>query len=277
MKGSGFLVQFGQDGPNGDLGLLGRNLPHLDVMLLAQVVLNVIGQLVPSRLDALLHHDTAQGDDGDLGGAASDIDHHVALRGLHVQADTEGGRHRLENKVDIASSRVLRGITDRTDFHFRTAGRDAHHQFEVGGEEAAMTGVHLLDEAADHHFCSVEVCNNTIPQRTYGLDAGVGFLVHQFSLLAQGDALPCLVVDGHDGRFVQGYLVVPEDNGISRSQVYGQFLIEKSHIVFFCFVQLVVKITKNFLYSHKVFCDGKKKVSDSYSRWNGHPDGRLCA
>ena len=193
-------------------------------MLLAQVVLNVIGQLVPSRLDALLHHDTAQGDHGDFRRTASDIHHHVALRGLHVQADTEGGRHRLENKVDIASSRVLRGITDRTDFHFRTAGRDAHHHFQAGGEQALVLAVHLFDETADHHLGRVEVRDHAVFQRTDGLDARVGPLMHQFGLLAQGNAGTGLVIDGHDTRLVQYDLVVLEDDGVGRSKVNGELL-----------------------------------------------------
>ena len=88
-----------------------------------------------------------------------------------------------------------------------------------------MTGVHLLDEPADHHLRGIEVCDNAVPERTHGLDAGIGFFVHQFGLLAQGDALPCLVVDGHDGGFVQRNLVILENDGVGCAQVDSKLLI----------------------------------------------------
>ena len=48
--------------------------------------------------------------------------------------------------------------------------------------------------------------------------------MHQFGLLAQGDAGTRLVIDGHDARFVQHDLVVLEDDGVGRSKVNGELL-----------------------------------------------------
>ena len=48
--------------------------------------------------------------------------------------------------------------------------------------------------------------------------------MHQFGLLAQGDAGTGLVIDGHDARLVQYDLVVLEDHGIGRSKVNGELL-----------------------------------------------------
>ena len=228
-----FHVQLGDDGAHGNLDLLRRGLAHLDHMLLAQVVLDIGREDVTRHPDGILLDDAAQGDDGDFRGAASDVHHHVAFRGFHVQADTEGGGHGFVDQVDVAAAGVLRRVAHSPDFHFRRAGRNAHHQLEVGGEQAAVTGVHLLDEAADHHFRRVEVGDNAVTERTHCLDAGIRFFVHQFSLLAQGDALPCLVVDGNDRRLVQGNLVILENDGIGSAQVDSQLLIQESkrHIV----------------------------------------------
>ena len=97
-----------------------------------------------------------------------------------------------------------------------------------------VTGVHLLDEAADHHFGGIEVGDDAVPQGAHGLDAGVGLLVHQFGLLAQGDAFPRLVVDGYDGGLVQRNLVILENDGVGGAQIHCKLLIQKvkSHILF---------------------------------------------
>ena len=70
----GLGVQLGQDGTHGDLDLLRRGLAHADDVLLAQVVLDVGREDVAGHADGILLDDAAQGDDGDLGGAASDVD-----------------------------------------------------------------------------------------------------------------------------------------------------------------------------------------------------------
>ena len=87
-----------------------------------------------------------------------------------------------------------------------------------------MFAVHLFDKTADHHLGSVEVRNHAVFQRTDGLDARVGTLVHQLGFLAQGDAGTGLVIDGHDARLVQYNLVVLENHGIGRSKVDSELL-----------------------------------------------------
>ena len=88
-----------------------------------------------------------------------------------------------------------------------------------------MTGVHLLYEAADHHFRCVEVCDNAVTERAYGFDSGVCLLMHELGFLAKCDAFSGLVVNGDDGGFVQHYLVILEDDGVGGSKVNCQFLI----------------------------------------------------
>ena len=127
---------------------------------------------------------------------------------------------------------MLGGVAHGPDFHLGTARRDAHHNLEVGGEEAAVLAVHLLDEAADHHFGGIEVGDNAVAQRPYGLDSGVAALVHELGLRAYGDALAAIVIYCDDARLVQHYLVVLIDDGVGRSEVYCEFLIqrEKCHL-----------------------------------------------
>ena len=222
-----FFVQLREDGAHGNLDFFRRGFTYFNHVLLTQVVLDIGRENVAGHTHGILHHNAAQGDDGDFRGTTSNVYHHIALRRLHIQADTQGCCHGLIDEVYVPAAGVLRGVADGTDFHLRGAGRNAHHQFEVGGEQAAVTGIHLLDEAADHHFRGVEVCNDAIPQGTHRLDAGIGFLVHEFGLLTQGNAFAGLVVDGHYRGLVQGNLVILENDGVGGTQVDSQFLIQK--------------------------------------------------
>ena len=127
----------------------------------------------------------------------------------------------------VTAAGVLRGVADGADLDFRRTGRDADDDLEVRREEALVLGIDLADKAADHHFGRLEVGDDPVPERADGLDAGVGPFVHQLGLLADGDALVGMVVDGDDRRLVEGDLVILEDDGVRRAQVDGQFLCQK--------------------------------------------------
>ena len=268
-EGFGFGVQLGEDGAHRDLDLFRRGFTHADDVLLAQVVLDVGREDIAGHADGVLLDDTAQGDDGDFGGAAADVDDHVALRRLDVQADTEGRGHRFEDQVDVPAAGVLGGVTDGTDLHFRGAAGDAHDQLQVRGEEAAVPGVDLADETADHHLGRVEVRDHAVhlgrvevrdhavTQRTDGADAGVRLLMHELGLLAEGDALVGGIVDGDDGGLVQNDLVVLENDRVGRAKVHCELLVQETecHIVIFKFdrMELSPKLRKKNYIRVKIF------------------------
>lgn len=84
-----------------DLELLGGALPDEEVVLLADVEDDGLVHLVPGDAETLRAHDPAQGDDGDVRGAAPDVHHH-APRGLgHVDPRPDGGRQGFLNEVDL--------------------------------------------------------------------------------------------------------------------------------------------------------------------------------
>ena len=76
-------------------------------MLLPEVVLDVARENVTCGADAVLLHQAAKGDHGDLSGASAYVHHHVPLRGEDVQTDAECGRHRLVHQIDVPSSGML--------------------------------------------------------------------------------------------------------------------------------------------------------------------------
>ena len=220
-------VKVGDDGADGDFDLFGGRFARLDVVLLAEVGLDVGGEDVAGDADGVLLDDAAEGDDGDFRRAATDIDDHVAARGFYVETDSEGCGHRFINQVDVASSGVFGGVADGADLDFGRSGRDAYDDLQVRREEALMLAVDFADKTADHHFSGLEVCDDAVPQRADSLDAGIGPFVHQLGLLSDCDAFVRMVVNGYDRRLVQGDLVVLEDDGIGRPEVHCQLLRKK--------------------------------------------------
>ena len=92
-EGFGLHLEFGNDAADGYLDLLRGGFTHADVVLLAEVILDIARKYVTGNADTVLDHDAAQRNHGDFGGAAADVDDHVALRGFHVETDSEGSSH----------------------------------------------------------------------------------------------------------------------------------------------------------------------------------------
>ena len=108
-------------GADGDLCLLGRNLADFDIVLLAEILLDIVGKLVSGSLDALLLHNTSEGNDSYLGSTTSDIYDHVTFRSLDIESDTEGSSHRLVDKINIPSACMLGRVTHGPDLDFGTS------------------------------------------------------------------------------------------------------------------------------------------------------------
>src|SRR5687768_4398328 len=80
---------------DGDLDVLGRSLPHEQVVLAARETDDVSVHLVATDAHAARYHDPAQADDGDLGGAAADVDDEAAGRLADRKPGTDRRGHRL--------------------------------------------------------------------------------------------------------------------------------------------------------------------------------------
>jgi len=58
-------------------------------------------------------------------------------------------------------------------------------------------------------------------------DVFVGLAVHHHGTLADGYDLLRVALHGDDGRLVDDYLVVVYDNRVGRTEVNGDFLVQK--------------------------------------------------
>ena len=194
-------------------------------MLLTDIALDVVGKDVAGRIDRLGADDAAQRDAGDLRRTAADVDDHVAFGRLDVEARTQRRGHRFVDHVDFAASGVLGRIAHGTYLDVGRSRWDADHHPQRGGEKAAR-GLDFLDHAAQHQLRGIEIGDHAVLQRPDRLDVRVGLFVHLARLVADGDHLARMHVEGHDRRFVDNDLAVIDYQRVGRSEVDGQLLCQ---------------------------------------------------
>ena len=97
--------------PSAHLHLFGGALAEREAVLLLDELDDRVVELVAADADRLARDDAAERDDRDLGGAAADVDDHVAGRLLHGQAGADGRGHGLFDDVGrLAGAGVLGGL-----------------------------------------------------------------------------------------------------------------------------------------------------------------------
>jgi hypothetical protein len=145
-----------------ELDLLGRLLPDQQLVLALDVVDDRLVELVAADADRLGDDDPAERDDGDLGGAAADVDDHRAGRLPDRQPRADRGRHRLLDQVGLARARRQARLLDRALLDARDAGGHADDDPRV--RPAVL--VHLLDEVTQHLLRHLEVRDHAVLQGT---------------------------------------------------------------------------------------------------------------
>jgi hypothetical protein len=126
---------------------LGGLLAHQQVVLTLHVRDDGLVHLVAAHADGLRVHDAREGDDRHLGGAAADVDHHVA-RGLgDGQARPDGRGHGLLDEVHLAGAGALGALAHGALLHLGDA--EGHADDDAGLHQRAAV-VHLADEVPEH-------------------------------------------------------------------------------------------------------------------------------
>src|SRR5690606_38248317 len=95
--------------------------------------------------------DTAQGDNGDFGGATTHIHHHAAVGLFHLETSTDGGRHRFFYQPYFAGTGSQGRFANRP---LLNSGRQTGHAYQYPGAGLQPAGfVHFLDEVLEHFLC----------------------------------------------------------------------------------------------------------------------------
>src|SRR5690606_28054199 len=116
-------------------------------------------QIVAGGADRHAGDDPAERDDGDLRGAAPDVDDHVARRLVYRKAGTDRRRHRLLDDVDLPGSGLVAGFLHGALLHGGDPTRYAHHQARLGQVAPTM---HLADEDPQHLLGRLEVGDHAV-------------------------------------------------------------------------------------------------------------------
>ena len=183
-----------EGGAEGHLDLLGGALPEHQGVLLLHPRDDRLVEVVAGGADRQAGDDAAQGDHGDLGGAAADVDDHVAGGLVDGQPGADRGGHRLLDDVDPAGAGLVAGLLDRA---LLDGGDPAGHADDHAGLGEVATAVHLLDEVAQHLLGRLEVGDHAVLERADGGDVVGGAADHPLGLVADGEDLAGGGVDRH--------------------------------------------------------------------------------
>ena len=155
--------------------------------------------------------------DGDVGGAAADIDDHVAGGFGDGQAGADGRHHRLFDQVDFAGLGAIGRIDDGALFHLRDFAGDADHDARMDQHLAAMR---LLNEVIQHALGDFEIGDDAVFHGPDGDDVARRAAEHFLGFLADGFDFAVVLVDGDDGRLVDDDAFAPgEDQRVGGAKV----------------------------------------------------------
>ena len=161
-----------------------------------------------------------QRDDGDVGGAAADVDHHVARRLLDRQAGADRRRHRLLDQVHLAGLGAVGAVLDRALLHLGDLGRHADDDPRPHPDRPV---VRLLDEVGQHLLGDVEVGDDAVLHRLDGDDVAGRAAEHLLGFTADGLDAAVQLVDRDDRRLVDDdALALGVDAGVGRAEVDGE-------------------------------------------------------
>ena len=212
----GDLLRPGEHAADGHFQLLRGAVADEDVVPLADVLDDRLAEGVAGHLDGGGLHDAGQGDHGDIGGAAADIHHHMAvgLGDIHPRAD--GGGQGLLDEVHPPGAGLDARVNDGALLHLGDAG--GHADNHPGLEHPH--GGHLADELPQHPFGHIVVGDNALPQGTDGHNVAGGLAQHLLGLCAHLEQLAGVLVQRHHRRLPQhNTLVLDIDQHAGGAQI----------------------------------------------------------
>ena len=173
--------------------------------------------LVAGDADRAADDHAAEGDDGNLGRAATDVDDHAPGRLHDGKAGADGGGKGLLDEEARAGARTESGVVNGALLNLRDAAGDADDDAGLGEEGTVLNGT---DEVAEHPFRDLEVGDDAVAQGADGDDVGGGPADHALRLLADGENALGGAVDGDDRGLDDDDAPPPDhDERVRRPQV----------------------------------------------------------
>src|SRR5215207_9507077 len=185
---------------NGDLDLFGRPLADAQVVLALDVVGNGFVEAVAPDSQGASDDDPVERDHRDLGGAAADVDNHIA-RGIGDRhASPDGRSQRFGDQKSLARPGGEGGVPHGPPFDAGHPGRNADHDLWPHQREAAAA---LVDEVAQHLLGDDVVGDHPVSHRAHDFDR-LARLATKHIARFQPDRFHLAVFGGdrYDGRLV---------------------------------------------------------------------------
>src|SRR6185295_18286834 len=229
----GQLLLEGIQGADVDLDALGGLLADLQVVGAAEVLHDRLVELVAGDADGAGGDDAAEGEDGDLGGAAADVHDHVADGVEHGQPGADAGGHGLLDDEHLAGAGALRRVDHGA---LLDAGDPRGDGDDDARHDAELAAVDFLDEVADQGLGDVEVGDDAVAHRPHRDDVAGRLADHLLGRgadrLAVEEHLVGALLHGDDGRFREDdALPLHVDQGVAGSQVHPHVLGEDPEAV----------------------------------------------
>ena len=218
------LVLPGIDTSDGDLHLLRRAVAHQDVVLAAHILHHGLVELVAGYFNGGGLHHAAQGNDGDVGGAAADVHHHMSVGLCDVDAGADDHGRQVGGGRDHAQDAAHGDLKRLLDLGDARGDADDHPGLE--DHEAG----HLADELLEHPLGHVVIGDHALPEGPDGHDVAGGAAQHLPGLLAHLEELAGILVHSHHGGLVEddAFIFHVYQYG-SRAQVNANIFCESAH------------------------------------------------
>ena len=209
------------------LDAFGRRLADQDAVVAPHVVRNCLVEAVTADTYRRGIDDAVQRNDGNLGRAAPDVEHHRAPSLVHRHARANGSSHRFVDQEHLASAGALGRFANRAPLDLRRAVRNADQDARARAEIAVA--VRLPYKVLQHLLGDREVGDNAVFQ---GADRGdvawraaqhvLGFGAHSFDDPA---ATAGIFANRYHRRFVEDDAVAARvDEGIGGAKVDRQVI-----------------------------------------------------
>jgi len=159
----------------------------------------------------------------DLGGAATDVDHHVAGRRLDRQPDTDRGGHRFGHHEHLLGTGGLGRIAHGTAFDFGDAGRDRHDHLRLHAEHVLVDD--RLQEVAQHLLGHIEVGDHAVLEWPHRQDALGCPSEHPLRLETDPLDASGRLLDRNNGGFVEhDPFTLHVDEGVRGAEIDGDLV-----------------------------------------------------
>src|SRR5680860_231521 len=167
---------------DGALYLLGGAVADEQVVFGLDERHDVAVEGVARDAQALGDDDAAEAEDGDVGGAAADVDDHGTYGFRDLDAGPDGAGDRFLDEESLARTDLVSGLHHRAPLDLGDAAWYADH--DVGPQEPGGAGEHLADERLEHLLGEGVVGDDAVGHGPHGCDVAGRAPEHPVRLLA---------------------------------------------------------------------------------------------